>query len=260
MLRRMAYVFVRFAFNGQPWGQAFWLAALENQLNNIRSDFEALVWAIGCVWNVRAERFIRRSPPPLNCVLLLTGLYLAVSFLLTHLTWYGHSPTNPSAEGQRILLKLEIFIAVIFMVGTAAPGRRSRKIFAAVVFPFLALVGLLSLWSTGHMVDELAKTGVEHLIETLLRGLVLGILTGVAVSIPAILIYRTVATPIAILALMPAIAKGSSAVTQLQLDLSCRVVLNTPLWTLICCIATIVISTRVWGTWLHRSRMMSVSS
>src|SRR5579862_297774 len=32
-------------------------------------DVAAVVWAPGCLWSLRVERLIRRSPPTLNCIL-----------------------------------------------------------------------------------------------------------------------------------------------------------------------------------------------
>jgi hypothetical protein len=148
-----------------------------------------------------------------------------------------------------------IFIAAVGLVGAATPGRRRRKLFAAVSFPFLAVLGLLVASSAGTVIGPLASVA-EPAVNLVLRGPVLGAIAGAMISLLAVLIYRTVVTPVALLALVPALAKTNSAMARFPTGFHEAGIFASPFWTLGCCALAVVIITTVTARWMRRSRLI----
>lgn len=244
MLRLLARFFAEFALRSGQWRRSAARAWSMRQLDPNGGATQAL-GTIRCLWVPRIETLISRGSPPLNCVLLLIGLGLALSHPLAHLSWYGLAPVTPgsTADACRVLLKLMIFIGVLTVVGAVTPGPHSRKIFAAVTFPFLALLGLATISPTGSAIHELARISTPSLVETLLRGSAVGTFVASAISLPSALIYRRTATSVAILALMPSVAKLEATARAFHANLLHPGQFTDPLCSLICCAIAIVVLT-----------------
>jgi hypothetical protein len=227
---------------------------MERQLEGIAGDIEALVWAVGCVWALRVERLIGKLHPAANCALFLAGLYLGVSYLLTHLAWYGVPGPPPGfpPDGRRVLAKIAIVIGSSTLVGLVAPGRPRRRVFAACAFPFL---GLLGLWvATGGMelVKSIGLPAPYATTEAVLRGLAFGFLAAASLSLPSVLLYRATATPVAILAFIPAGAKADWAAVGPRASLFTPATFFCHVWPFLCSLIVITIFTCVCQRWLSR--------
>ena len=195
----------------------YWRVFLERQLEEIAGDIRALIWAAGCLWSLRVERLIARAPPVVNCALFLAGLYVGVNILLPHLIWYGVPRTSLDFGGDahRVFLKVALFLAVVAVVGMGSPGSARRRIFAACMFP---LVGMLAMLATelGMGFADCIRISECPVAEALLRGLALGLLIAALLSLPTALLYRRSAVPVAILSVLPSIAKVDAGVAHSQ--------------------------------------------
>jgi len=198
-------------------------------------------------WNARVEGFISKGSPFLNSTLLVLGFYLAMSSLLAHLSWYGlpRSPLSPAWDWERLLIKLAVFFGILGLVKIATPGSRSRRLFGALAFPFFAVFIVLSMWTASHLIGALVRTTPGSLVDTLVRGPVVGVAVAAVISSATLLVYRGVAAPIGILALLPSVAKASSTIGTLDLQ-HLESFLSGPLWPLCCCALAVVVFTLLW--------------
>jgi len=229
---------------------------MENEVQRIANGAEALIWALGCVWAIRVERSINEARPELNCVLLFVGLYLAVRYLLTHLTWYGIAPDRLELFcAPRSFLKLAIYFCVTGVVAFATPGRRSRRLFAALVFPLFGMLGLLSVAAGFHVVDALMPPPGNPGTAIVLCGLcgpIFGVIVATLLSLPCVLLYRATAVPTAALALVPAIARKTGTVGLSDSSLLSYVSFFEHLWPFICSLFITAIFCKVCRRWVTR--------
>jgi len=161
---------------------------------------------------MRVERLIARAPPMVNCMLFLTGLHVGLKILMAHLAWYGfpRAPLGTPADAQRFVIKLVLFLVVIAMVGLCSPGSPRRRIFAACTFP---LVGVLAMVATAVVAEfaDCVRLPDYPIAEAAVRGLGLGLLMATLISLPTALLYRGSAVPVAILSVLPAVAKAGGS-------------------------------------------------
>jgi hypothetical protein len=205
LIRRLASRMVRCATRDDRSPDRAFIA---RQLDSIDGDARALIWSIGFAWAVRAERAIGSIKPATSCLLLFPALYCATHFLVGRLVWYG---VPASAQGwsndARGLLRLALCIGLLALVGFMAPGRLRRRVVVVCAFP---LLGLTSLCSAGWGADLMTAVGLpDHLAlaQVLIRGIGFGIAMTALLALPALLLYREMAAPVVILALVPAIAR-----------------------------------------------------
>ncbi|MDB6046438.1 MAG: hypothetical protein JWM63_4989 [Gammaproteobacteria bacterium] len=250
----LARALVRYAANGLARGGPAWLQLMERELERIASDVEGLIWAIDCVWAIRMERFLSKTPPPLNCALLFVGLYLTIHYLLTHLAWYGLPPRRFEFldDSLRGFLKLAIFIGLVGLVAVATPGSPRRRVFAALAFPFLGLLGILATAFGLQIVNGLTLLEGNPAVAIIMRGLIFGLIVAALLSLPSVLLYRARAASIAALALVPAIAKTTWTMGQPHQSLHAYASLFAHIWPFICSLIIIAIFTRVCHRWLNR--------
>jgi len=210
-LRAWVRALLRHATSGMPVDQATRRPVSEAHVSHIEGDIEALIWALGYVWSMRAEYLLSRIHPAASCVLLLLGLPVAAEVLIPHLTWYGlpqHQFGFPE-ESLRGLAKLAAYIVVTTLVASTTPGSLRRRVFGASVFPFLSLLALFASGAAHRLVDGIAVTDDLSCAAVLLHGLSVGGIVASALVVPTALLYRSTATGIAILAILPAIAKSA---------------------------------------------------
>jgi hypothetical protein len=211
-LRVFARALVRCAVSSYPGARHGWNEFLERQVETIAGDTEALIWAAGCLWSLRIERLIARAPPVVNCMLFLAGLYVGVNVLLAHLTWYGFPGTSPElqADARRVFMKMALFLGAVVVVGLASSGSPRRRIFAACAFP---LVGLLAMLATamGMAFAACIRLPAYPVSEAVFHGLALGLPMASLLSLPTALLYRSSGVPVAILSVLPAIAKADAS-------------------------------------------------
>jgi hypothetical protein len=253
VLRQWARTLVRYAASNSPDRHANDVELPLIHLNHIGGDVEALFWAVGCVWSVRAERAILTIHPAANCVLLFVGLYLFVDVLAARLAWYGVPPLQFEFPDETIrgFAKFGMFIICVGLVALVSPGCARRRIFAAALFPF---VGLMGLWVTGLATAFAVSIQLpdEYLIvETILRGLTIGFFVAWVLSVPTALLYGAVAGPIAALALVPSIAKASWNAAHPYMNLDASGGLFWFGWPSICAIIFLAISTNRCHRWLR---------
>jgi hypothetical protein len=229
------------------------MAFMERQLDRIRSDVEAVVWAVGCVWALRVERVILRLHPGFNVVLFLGGLTLGVNMLLPHLSWYGvpAATLDAAAATPRAMARAMIFIACVALVGVATPGSPRRRIFAACTFPLFGIGALVTACLGIHVASVIVFSQEQLPLELLLRGLACGVFIAAVLSLPAVLLYRTAAAPVGTLALLPIVAKADWAASYLGGSWH-----ETFLWHLgsfLCALALLSLFTHACRRWQLRS-------
>ena len=256
MLRVLARAMVRYAAKGLADTHPSWRRLMETEVQRIPNGVEALIWALGCVWAIRVERSINEPRPELNCVLLFAGLYLTVHYFLTHLTWYGLAPDRLDFfTVPRAFLKLAIFFCVTGVVAFVTPGRRSRRLFAALVFPFFGMLGLMSVAAGFQVVNAIMPQPGNPGAEVVLRGLggpVFGVIVATLLALPCVLLYRATAMPTAVLALLPAIARRAETVDPFGLSLHLYVSFFEHLWPFICSLFITAIFCKVCRRWVTR--------
>jgi lysylphosphatidylglycerol synthetase-like protein (DUF2156 family) len=191
-----------------------WSALLQAEFDEIQSDREALVWAVGCAWGMSVEPYISKARPFLTCSLMLLGMYLTMHHLLAHLSWYGLSPSHVTyANGAaREFLKLAVFLATMALICIVAPGKPRRKVIAAVAFPLFAMMTLEASAAGFEVVHTLTSAFVLPRLELIVRAALFGTIVATVVSLPFALLYRSHAASVACLALIPALAKSLSEV------------------------------------------------
>lgn len=184
-------------------------ALLQSELNAIRGDHEALIWAIGCAWTLRVETYIAKARPLLTCSLMLLGMYLSLHYLVAHLSWYGLSPSRTAyaAQTPREFIKLAAFLIVMALVCLVAPGEPRRKVIAAVVFPLFAMMTLEASSAGFEVVRALTSALRLPELEILIRVALFGSIVAALVSLPFALLYRDQAASVACLALTPVLAR-----------------------------------------------------
>lgn len=257
VLRALAHRLIGYAAAGLRRRQS-WHGLMNEHLLYTENDLEALVWAIGCVWVTRIERSICKSPP-LNCILLLLGLYVSFQYLVAHLVWYGVPRAQVGAQDDsfRQLLKFAIFILVLLVAAGATPGRRTRRLFAAVTFPFVALLGIATVAFANQVLMPVALDDSGAMINLLIRGPIVGLVIAGVLSLPAVLIYRTAGAAIAVLALIPAVARNVSAAAQSRPGLAGHELLLCHVWPLLCSAIAVASFTIVLRRWLTRPIVIS---
>jgi len=231
-----------------------WSRLLTRELESIEGDLEALIWAIGCVWAVDVEGFIRRTRPMLMISLLMAGLYVTVHWLVTHLAWYGlpRPPLESLSGPPRGLLKIAVFLVLIMLIGAVTPGRRRRRVFAAAAFPLLALLALPATALGVQIVTALDLPRAHPAIAMIVSGPVFGFVVAVLLSLPFVLLYRSSAVPIAMLALLPPIAKTIWNVDLQAWSTHPYRTFLIQIWPFACSLLLIVMFTRVCDRWLRR--------
>jgi hypothetical protein len=201
---------VRSATREDRWQDRAQVARIFQQFDLIEGDAQALIWSIGFAWTVRAERVIGSLEPATGCLLLFPALYCASHFLIGRLVWYGvPASAHGSSNDARGLLRLALCIGVLALVGCVAPGHIRRRIFVASAFP---LLGVTSLFGAGWAMDLATAAGLaDHLemAQALMRGIGFGLAMSALLALPALLLYREVAAPVVILALVPAMARSN---------------------------------------------------
>jgi hypothetical protein len=252
--RALARVLARYAAHGLPRPGPSAERLILGELDRISGDAEALVWALGCAWEIKVERGIRRHQPSVNLALLAGGLYITGHFLLMHLSWYGIPPSLPPAgidESRRGLVRLGIYLGLIIFLTWVLSGRHSRRVFGAVMFPFLAFSSLAAYAAAVHVTNMIAFAGLDPALNILLRGPMSGVAAALLLSLPCVLLYRQLATPVAVLSLIPAIARE----TWLAPDLFAGVQLSSGLfrysWFLICFVIYTAVISRQLRRWLR---------
>ena len=183
---------------------------MQHRLDGIAGDVEALLWAVGCIWVLRVERRISKLHPVVNCALFLVGLCFGVNCLLTHLAWYGVPSRLPELlpDAARGCAKIAILSSLSALVGFVAPGVPRRRVFVACAFPLFGLLAL-SVTAVGMALASSIGWPQEYpAAGAVLRGLAFGLAVAAPLALPAVLLYRATAAPVAVLAVIPAIAKA----------------------------------------------------
>ncbi len=187
-----------------------WSASVVRQLDSIEGDAKALIWSIGVAWTVRAERVIGSIKPPTSFLLLFPALFCAAHFLVARLVWYGVPPSiHGTLNDARGLLRLALCLGILGLVGCTAPGRLRRRVFVTAAFPLLGLTGLFgAAWGT-DLVTAASVASSNDIMVTMICGVGFGVAMSALLSLPALLLYRRVAVPVVILALVPAFARSN---------------------------------------------------
>jgi hypothetical protein len=207
--RQIARLLARYAVNGLPRSRPSTEGLILQELDHIPGNAEALVWALGCAWAIRVEWRLTRGQPFVNCALLMAGLYVTVNFLVPHLAWYGIKQYLPEGldASARGLARLGIYLVLIVILTLSLTGRRTQRLFGAVMFPFLALLGFAAHAVGTHAADLLQIFMGDPFVDLALRGPLFGVSAALLLALPAVLLYRGLATPLAVLAVIPAIAR-----------------------------------------------------
>jgi hypothetical protein len=255
-LRTLARALVRYAAKGPAPIWPSWHLFMERQLEEIRGDAEALIWAVGCVWAFRVERLIGKFHPSVNCALFLVGLYLTVNYLLAHLAWYG-LPSHAlelTADAFRGFAKGAISIGLVALVGLVTPGSPRRRLFAAGAFPLLGSLGLLATMVGMELAYSIRlPAGYPTTEAILLRGPAFGLLVAAPLALPSVLLYRATAAPMAILALIPAIAKAHWVTARPGASAFTHEIFLSQVWPFLCALIYITIFTSGCSRWLCRA-------
>jgi hypothetical protein len=252
-LRMLARRLVQYAARGLDPAHPAWPALMDREVQAIAGEFEALIWAVGCLWAIRVERFIDRSRPQLHCLLMVVGLYVSLRYLLTHLAWYGLAPPQVSAAdaAPRELIKLGVFAVVVAVVAAATPGGRPRRTFAGLVFPFVALLAVASA-ALGSQLNDVLIPNANATTLIILRGPLFGVIVAAILSLPCVLLYRTTSTAAAALALLPAFARAIGAIAMAPADLQRHGAGFGHLWPYVCALIALAIFGAVCNRWLGR--------
>jgi len=255
LLRRAARALVRHVAGVLSRRRSAFFKLIERELESIESDCAALIWAIGCVWAVDVERFVYRARPVLAISLLTAGLYVTSHWLVTHLTWYGLP--RPVALGStggppREFLKFGVFLGLFALILTVTPGRRRRRIFAAAVFPLLAWLALPATALGAQIVTAVGSINALPDIVMIGSGLAFGLIVASVLSLPFALLYRARAVPIALLALLPPIAKTVWTVDAQMWSAHPYTTFVEYLWPFACSWILMIVFTRACYRCLHR--------
>ncbi len=156
---------------------------------------------------------IARCQPLLNCLLFFVGLYIAVQHPPQYLVWLGIPIRLLAVSGdwQASLLKFAIYLLSCGLVLAAVDGRGSRRVFAALVFPFLPPLGIFVDAVATRVSGAIPVAGNAAAWAMLLRGSLFGITAALLITVPATFVYRRRVTAIAGLALAPVVARQTAA-------------------------------------------------
>jgi hypothetical protein len=253
ILREWARSLVRYAASNSPNRRPSDGTLPLIHLSRIGGDVEALIWAVGRVWSARVECAIRRVHPAVNCVLLFVGLYLFVDVFVAQLTWYGVPPQQFEFPDETIwgVAKFVIFAVCVGLVALVSPGCVRRRLFAAALFPFVGLVGL---WVTALAAEFSVSIRLpdEYLVaETIFRGLTIGLIVSLVLSLPTALLYGAAAGPISALALVPSIARGSWNAAHPYMNFDAIGALIWFGWPFVCAVIALAIITNRCHRWLR---------
>lgn len=177
VLRASARALVRCAVSRHVRSRHYWQSSLSRDLDRISGDLDALLWAAGCLWALRVERLIGRAPPGVE------------------------------SETQRAFIKFVLYLAAIVLIGLVSPGSPRRRMFVAGAFPLLGLVAVVAFTLGMQIANCIIRIAEYPIEEAILRGLTLGLLIAMVLSMPAALFYRSSAVPVVILTVVPAMQK-----------------------------------------------------
>lgn len=228
--------------------------SLLKELDKIDSQCEALVWAVGCVWAARVELFLTRARPLLIAALLPVGLYIALDHLFEQLIWYGFSAQwiATGSDVGRYVVKLVIFAALLVFVEVVTPGCRGRRLFGAVAFPIIAMLAVLASQLASQLVEGLHVLVGDPLVGMMLGLPLFGFVVALVLSLPVVLLYRNRAIPIAILALMPEIAKAVTVAGKPEAGVDAEALLFESVAPFVYAVVLIVLFSIECDRWLRR--------
>jgi hypothetical protein len=244
--------------------RAEWGAAMVNELRQLDSDRQSLVWALGCVWSAYVERYSGRALSVLltGGVLLLLLSNMARMALLGLFGWYlivlhgfGLSPEAPFA------MTFVVGLLLLCMVGAATPGRWQTRLLGALLFPVFSFLTFIAhafaseltqrstpwLGYRPHGATSALWVDSAIAVGGFLEGTVLALL----IAIPFVLLYRAGAGVIALLALLPAVSPDFTYVTRIARSEHALVVMSAGLaWSIVCTVATLLSCTSILNRWL----------
>ncbi|MFT3907432.1 MAG: hypothetical protein QM718_14140 [Steroidobacteraceae bacterium] len=189
------------------------------ELEHVRGNVHALVWAIGCVWASYLERYGNRTRPILITFLIAVAAILGWRYLLAatgvwlaFLGWFGVSLNSLPILSGYWFVPLRILLCVVFvaLAAAATPGNWHRRLLGALAFPFLAFA-CLPVSALGGDLATLILPWLPHHPPFLLgitfgaMSLVMGGTISLLLSLPFTLVYRSSAALIASVALLPEI-------------------------------------------------------
>jgi hypothetical protein len=241
-----------------------WGTAMAHELQHLDSDRQALLWALGCVWTAYVERYSGRALSALlsGGVALLLLSNMARLVLLGFLGWYsgflhgfGLSPAVPAAA------QLVAGLLLLCLVGIATQGRWQTRLLAALFFPVFSFLTFVTLafcsqlaqrstpWLSYRHHGRIPALWVDSAIAV--SGFLQGTLTALLIVVPFVLIYRSRAAVIALLALLPAVSLQLTSVTQTASSAHALLVMSMGLaWSTACAVVTLLWCASGINRWL----------
>jgi hypothetical protein len=229
-----------------------WGTAMAHELQHLDSDRQALLWALGCVWSAYVERYSGRALSALltGGVLLVLLSNVARLALLAFWGWYG-----------AFLHGFAVGLLVLCLVGIATRGRWQTRLLATIFFPVFSFLTFVTLafcsqlaqlstpWLSYRHHGRIPALWVDSAIAV--SGFLQGTLTALLIVVPFVLIYRSRAAVIALLALLPAVCLQLTAVTQTASSAHALLVMSMGLaWSTACAVVTLLWCASSINRWL----------
>jgi hypothetical protein len=164
------------------------------------------------IWQTRVDAALLHCQPLMNCLLFLVGAYTAVQHPPLYLSWLGIPPRllALSDDWRPLVAKLGIYMGSCVLILEAMDGQKTRRIFLALLFPFLPSVAVMvGVWAT-RVSTALPMPVKDALWAVVARGSIFGFTAALLISLPMTVLYRVRVTPIAGLILIPVIAHAAA--------------------------------------------------
>lgn len=160
-------------------------------------------------WQTRIGHAFSRCQPLLNCLLFFIGACTAARRPSPYLCLLDLCPgLLEGSEDCQSLANLCIYIGSFALIFAALDGQKSRRIFVALLFPFLLPVGAMAGAAATRVAAAVPIAASNVLMAMIVRGPLYGLTAALLVGLPMIFLYRVRVTPIAGLVLIPSAGEG----------------------------------------------------
>lgn len=169
--RRMAVALMEHAAHTLPSARGPWAEAMQHELPQIENDLEALAWAGGCVVASYVERGKSLVMLTRQRIKIVVATFLSIAAIGAASWWAGQRPYL-TAGNQRVFREASNAAALagflVFIAATLAglwafmlwindrkfhEAARAGRVCALIIFPYLAVLTLVSLLTPGTVVN-----------------------------------------------------------------------------------------------------------
>jgi hypothetical protein len=166
---------------------------------------------IFAVAQIYVDEVIARCQPVLNCLLFFAGVFIVLQHPPSYLSWLEIPSRSLTVSGDwQPSVGLAMYVGSCAVVLAALDGRGSRRVFSALLFPFMSWFGgtVDVLATRVSVVIPSATANVTWVV--VVPAAIYGITAALLIVLPTTFLYRGRVVPMAGLVMIPAIARDAA--------------------------------------------------